>query len=151
MFLIFAKLAPSLSEVSVQQRHKEHQGFSGCLGVCLAGIVADRTFLLISVVSRIARELNLQAEEILELPIVQIARESSMQMFGSMFAINLLLGASNYTMQCLISPKRTDFDVAYSKTNYVDDRLLSLRNLRGRKRKTLFGLLVISSLPLHLK
>ena len=60
-----------------------------------------------------------------------------------------LLGASNYTMQCLSSPTRKEVDEAHSRGNYLDIGLPSLRNLNGWKKKTLFGLIVTSTLPLH--
>ncbi|KAH8671863.1 hypothetical protein BGZ60DRAFT_406070 [Tricladium varicosporioides] len=61
----------------------------------------------------------------------------------------LLLGASNYSMQCLSSPTRREVDVAHSKGKYLDIGLPSLRNLNGWMKKVLFAALVISTMPLH--
>jgi len=61
----------------------------------------------------------------------------------------LLLGSSNYTMQCLSSPTRKEVDTAHSKGKFVDIGIPSLRNLTSWKKKALFGALVISTIPLH--
>jgi len=64
----------------------------------------------------------------------------------------ILLGASNYTMQVLSSPTRSDIDVAHVKDGWLDVGLLSLHNLRflPRGRVALSLLLGLSSIPLHL-
>ncbi|KAI2488562.1 hypothetical protein Ptr902_02695 [Pyrenophora tritici-repentis] len=64
----------------------------------------------------------------------------------------LLLGASNYTMQVLASPTRSDIDVAHAKGLWLDVGLLSVRNLRflPRGRIALSLMLGLSSIPLHL-
>jgi hypothetical protein len=61
----------------------------------------------------------------------------------------ILLGSSNYTMQCLSSPTRKEVDTAHAIGKYLDIGLPSPRNLKGWKKKLMFGLLVISTLPLH--
>ena len=61
----------------------------------------------------------------------------------------LLLGASNYTMQCLSSPTRSEVDAAHAMGKFMDVGLPSFRNLHGWKKKILFTLLVVSTLPLH--
>jgi hypothetical protein len=61
----------------------------------------------------------------------------------------ILLGASNFTMQCLSSPTRNEIDVAHSKGRYLDIGLPSLKNLNGWKKKVTFMFLVLSTLPLH--
>jgi hypothetical protein len=61
----------------------------------------------------------------------------------------VLLGSSNYTMQCLSSPTRSEVDAAHTIGKFVDIGLPSFRNLKGWKKKTLFGLLIASTLPLH--
>jgi hypothetical protein len=43
----------------------------------------------------------------------------------------LLLGASNYTMQCLSSPTRSEVDFAHSNGQYLDIGLPSIKNLNG--------------------
>lgn len=64
----------------------------------------------------------------------------------------LLLGASNYCMQCLCSPTRSEVDKAHSESTWLDIGIQSMRNL-GKIKKTrawLWILLSFSSIPLHL-
>ena len=76
--------------------------------------------------------------------------------FWTHLAINilstLLLGASNYSMQCLSSPTRSEIDKAHSQGVWLDIGVPSVRNLRrlSRNRIILWWLLAISSVPLHL-
>jgi hypothetical protein len=71
-------------------------------------------------------------------------------------AINLLgtvlLASSNYAMQCLSAPTRTELDKAHAKTIWLDIGIPSFRNLARIGRFRLIGwvVLAISSLPLHL-
>ena len=64
----------------------------------------------------------------------------------------LLLGASNYSMQCLSSPIRSEVDKAHSQGIWLDIGVPSVRNLRrlSTQRIVLWWLLAISSIPLHL-
>lgn len=72
------------------------------------------------------------------------------------FAVNALstavLAASNYCMQLLSSPNRNHIDQAHSRGHWLDIGISSLRNLRflNTKRRVLWILLAISSLPFHL-
>ena len=61
----------------------------------------------------------------------------------------ILLSASNYTMQSISVPTRKEIDAAHTMGKYLDIGLPSLRNLNGWRKKTLFALLVLSTLPLH--
>ena len=64
----------------------------------------------------------------------------------------LLLGASNYSMQCLSSPTRSEIDRAHRKYFCLDIGIPSVRNLRriSWSRIGLWWALAISSIPLHL-
>lgn len=64
----------------------------------------------------------------------------------------LLLSASNYTMQCLVSPTREEVDRAHSQNRWLDIGVPSIRNLTriSFHRRVLWWLLVISGVPLHL-
>ena len=64
----------------------------------------------------------------------------------------LLLGASNYSMQCLSSPTRGEIDKAHRQGIWLDIGVPSVRNLRrlSTTRIVLWWLLAISSIPLHL-
>lgn len=63
-----------------------------------------------------------------------------------------LLGASNYSMQCLSSPTRNEVDKAHDQGTWMDIGVPSLKNLQrlSTYRKLLWWLLAISSIPLHL-
>ena len=64
----------------------------------------------------------------------------------------LLQGASNYSMQCLSSPTRSEIDKAHNHGIWLDIGVPSVRNLRrlSMTRIILWWLLAVSSLPLHL-
>ena len=64
----------------------------------------------------------------------------------------LLLGASNYSMQCLSAPTRGEVDKAHSQGIWLDIGVPSVRNLRrlSTPRIVLWWLLATSSIPLHL-
>jgi hypothetical protein len=70
--------------------------------------------------------------------------------------LNLLgvavLGASNYTTQCLSSPTRHEIDKAHAKRKALDIGLPSAYNLRfmSRTKILLWSFLMLSTLPLHL-
>lgn len=63
-----------------------------------------------------------------------------------------LLGASNYTMQCLTSPTRDEIDKAHARHDWLDIGVPSLRNLRriSWNRIGLWWMLALSGIPLHL-
>jgi hypothetical protein len=64
----------------------------------------------------------------------------------------VLLSSSNYCMQCLSAPTRKEIDKAHSKSEWLDVGIVSIRNLRriSWKRAVLWGLILLSSLPIHL-
>ena len=64
----------------------------------------------------------------------------------------LLLGASNYGMQCLTSPTREEIDTAHGQHVWLDIGVPSVRNLRriAPSKTALWYLLAASSIPLHL-
>lgn len=64
----------------------------------------------------------------------------------------LLLGASNYCMQCLASPTRHEVDRAHRQEMWLDIGVPSVRNLTRISpcRIILWWLLIISGVPLHL-
>ena len=63
-----------------------------------------------------------------------------------------LVGASNYNMQCLAAPSRSEVDMAHSKGVWLDIGVPSVRNLRhiSWRRVALWLALAISTIPLHL-
>ena len=68
------------------------------------------------------------------------------------FLSTALLGASNYTMQCLSSPTRAEVDKAHANGSWLDIGLPSLTNIFkvARCRKTIWWVLVCTTIPLHL-
>jgi hypothetical protein len=64
----------------------------------------------------------------------------------------LLLCASNYCMQILNAPSRSEIDQAHSRRQWLQIGVPSLHNLKriGRDRRFPWMLLMLSSLPLHL-
>lgn len=63
----------------------------------------------------------------------------------------ILLGASNYTMQCLSAPTRDEINKAHQQRIYLDIGVPSVRNLGriSQRRRRLWWLLALSSIPLH--
>jgi hypothetical protein len=72
------------------------------------------------------------------------------------FVINglstILLGGSNYGMQCMSAPTRKEVDQAHASRYWLDIGVLSLRNLSriSARRRFLWFLMAMSSVPLHL-
>ncbi|MCJ1435914.1 hypothetical protein MMC27_005290 [Xylographa pallens] len=64
----------------------------------------------------------------------------------------ILLGASNYTMQCLLAPTRKEVDRCHQVGEWLAIGTPTFRNISAvsTKRRMLFILLTISSAPLHL-
>ena len=64
----------------------------------------------------------------------------------------LLLGGSNYCMQCLCAPTRAEVDRAHSRGKWLDIGVPSVRNLKrvSRRKTYLWWMLGLSSVPLHL-
>ncbi|KAJ4358757.1 uncharacterized protein N0V89_003341 [Didymosphaeria variabile] len=75
---------------------------------------------------------------------------------GLQFLINVfstvLLAASNYCMQRLVAPTRSEIDAAHAKRRWLDIGKPSVRNLPSINpmRIVLWVMLALSSLPLHL-
>lgn len=65
---------------------------------------------------------------------------------------SILLAASNFGMQCVSAPTRADVDKAHFAGKWLDIGVPSVHNLRRlpKHRVVLWGLLMLSSLPLHL-
>jgi hypothetical protein len=65
---------------------------------------------------------------------------------------SLLLSASNYTMQVLNAPTRSECDEAHVRGDWLDIGITSLRNIARitRLRRVLWLLLGFSSIPIHL-
>ena len=64
----------------------------------------------------------------------------------------LLLGGSNYCMQCLCAPTRNEVDYAHNQGKWLDIGVPSIRNLKrvSTNKAYLWWMLGLSSVPLHL-
>jgi len=64
----------------------------------------------------------------------------------------LLLGGSNYCMQCLCAPRREEIDKAHAQGKFLDIGVPSIRNLHSiaKYKVVMWWLLGLSSIPLHL-
>lgn len=66
----------------------------------------------------------------------------------------MLLGGSNYCMQCLSAPSRLEVDAAHARGRYLDIGVPSLHNVLASplsfKKKICWWILAASSFPLHL-
>ncbi|KAE8393115.1 hypothetical protein BDV23DRAFT_180994 [Aspergillus alliaceus] len=64
----------------------------------------------------------------------------------------LLLATSNYVMQCLGAPSRSDINQAHKKRKWLDVGTFSVRNfaIMDTRRKILWVLLLLSSTPIHM-
>jgi len=65
---------------------------------------------------------------------------------------SVLLGASNYAMQCVMSPTRSECDAAHARGDWLDIGVAGTRNLRRitGQRRILWALLLMTSIPIHL-
>lgn len=124
-------------------------------GVLIAGIMTSIIFLL-NLTTAIA---TLSRSDVQNGTI--IALEGSCQVVNHWslaihFLINvlssLLLGASNYTMQVLNAPTRSECDAAHARLDWYDIGVPSLRNLTRvpKSRMLLWAVLLVSSVPVHL-
>lgn len=64
----------------------------------------------------------------------------------------IILGASNFAMQVLSGPTRSEIDAAHKRSKWLDIGVLSIRNMSWirRTRVMLWSILLLSSFPLHL-
>lgn len=152
---------PSL-ETEIGDHYEQHQAGQpsrlpqGWKMVVLAGALATATVLIINVV--------LLAWALAAFPyergIVEVYSGSCGKVKSivtwSHLGINILstvvLGASNACMQVLVAPTRAEIDAAHQKRKWLDIGTQTLRNMkyiRG-KRRALWAVLALSSVPLHL-
>jgi hypothetical protein len=129
------------------------QKFSGWRGGCLAGAISAALVFLLNFIFTIwAAVTSKSGTQIgtIYTGDCDVVKTADLWIH---IAINLmgtvLLGASNYSMQCLTSPTRKEIDAAHSNGKSLDIGIQSPKNLNGRLKKTLFAFLVISTLPLH--
>jgi hypothetical protein len=124
-------------------RSNQPNTYSGWRGGCLAAAISAGTVLLINIIFTIwAAETSKSGTHIGTIHAGDcgaISKADSWLHIAINIMGTLLLGASNYTMQCLSSPTRKEVDAAHSTGRYLDIGLPSLRNLNGWKKKILFN------------
>lgn len=136
-----------------QDARRRLQGWRS--GVLIAGVMTSIIFVL-NLTTAIA---TLSRSDVQNGTIV--ALEGSCQVVNHWslaihFLINvlssLLLGASNYTMQVLNAPTRSECDAAHARLDWYDIGVPSLRNLTRvpKSRMLLWAVLLVSSVPVHL-
>jgi hypothetical protein len=124
------------------------------LGALGAGILAGFS-LLVNIVAAIWLAEHKQGSNLVELYRGSCETVKQIDLWSHL-AINalstLLLGGSNYCMQCLCAPTRADIDRTHQRRRFLDIGVPSFRNLTGipRHKAILWWILAISSIPLHL-
>lgn len=125
---------------------------AGAYGAALTGIVS----LIINIVAVVWLQNHPDSDSKLVQVFKGSCSEVSKMDVWVHLAINaistILLSGSNYCMQCLCAPTRSDCDRAHAKGTWLDIGVPSIRNLKGIawSKATMWWLLALSSLPLHL-
>lgn len=141
--------------VSQSQKKKLRTGYEWRHGatICLAATAAILllNIILTAVAAFRAENPSFEAEAIFEGDCGRAKYSSTalhvlINIFGT-----VLLGASNYCMQCLSAPSRQDVDRMHATGKRLDVGTPSISNLRVIKWKqvSLWCLLFLSSLPFH--
>ncbi|KAG9230910.1 hypothetical protein BJ875DRAFT_470951 [Amylocarpus encephaloides] len=143
-----------ISYQSANTKHTESSNsHSGWRGGCIAACVAAGTVLLLnlafSITAAVISQSGMHIGELFEGDCEMVSRADSALHLAINIMGTILLGASNYTMQCISAPTRAEVSRQHSRGRYLDIGLPSIRNLHGRKKKILFTLLVVSTMPLH--
>jgi hypothetical protein len=122
------------------------------MGCCTSAFVLCCNIILIVVGSQVNGGFKNGIADLITGPAQSISRWSTAAHLFINIASTMLLGASNYTMQVLGSPTRSDIDKAHVSGKWLDVGVLSTRNLWRIpwRRTTLWFLLASSSIPLHL-
>ena len=146
----------SLSEVSEEEEDQKPKYFQGWrMGFTICAVTSG-TVLMINVILTIVASTKFGLKNgigTLQEGSCQVTKNLSLWLHLAINVLStLLLGASNYCMQCLTSPTREEIDVAHSRHVWLDIGIPSVRNLKGISwdRRALWLLLVISTVPLHL-
>jgi hypothetical protein len=143
-------------ETKVQERMRHSRYYGWRMGIVfgstMSALVLCCNIIVIVVASSLGTKRSDNFVDIMQGDDVSISRWSTaFHIMINLFS-TILLAASNYTMQVLCSPTRSDLDAAHGQGHWLDIGLLSLRNLRylPRGRIALGLLLAFSSIPLHL-
>lgn len=140
-------------EAAIKDHGDERSRFSGWRGGVLASLISVGSVLLVNLIFTIWAAAKSGSG--INIGIIWEADCSTIKTANMWIHIlvnllgTVLLGSSNYTMQCLASPTRTEIDAAHSMGNFLDIGIPSFRNIKGWKKTILFALLVASTIPLH--
>ena len=147
---------PSLKEIPRSAAHRAvpRQLHGWKLGALGASILAGFS-LLVNIVAAAWLKSHKQGSGLVEVYRGSCEVVADIDLWSHL-AINvlstLLLGGSNYCMQCLCAPTRADVDRAHQRWRFVDIGVQSVRNLKSipTGKATLWWILALSSIPLHL-
>ena len=152
----FLSSGPAASRYATPIRNEKPGQFSGWRMGLLVSCIAVGVCMLINVIFTIyALAIDHAPGGIGTLFMGNCDRVKSLDLWMHV-ALNMLgmalLGASNYTMQCLSSPNREEIDTAHSKGIWLDIGVPSMRNLRhiSWRKVVLWWLLLTTSFTLHM-
>ncbi|KAK5189871.1 hypothetical protein LTR99_004144 [Exophiala xenobiotica] len=132
-----------------------HSRLYGWKTGALSAAVFAGISLLINLVVLVWLATHKASSGLVELFIGSCSKVQSMDLWVHL-AINalstLLLGGSNYCMQCLCAPTRQDVDAAHAKGKWLDIGVPSTRNLSRVPiyKSVMWWMFGLSSVPLHL-
>ncbi|KAH7088113.1 hypothetical protein FB567DRAFT_591531 [Paraphoma chrysanthemicola] len=136
--------------------HERKQRISGWRGGVTFAVACSASVLLVNVICAIVAATAGQPSDGIATAYTGDCKVATRWTTGLHLLINvlssMLLGASNYCMQRLVAPTRTEIDKAHAAGKWLDIGMPSLRNLSSisKKRLMLWILLAASSIPLHL-
>jgi hypothetical protein len=104
------------------------------------------------VASRLTGDIDGDRKTLFRGDCVKVRRVNLFIHLGINLLSTVVLASSNYAMQCLSAPTRTELDKAHAKSEWLDIGIPSFRNLTQIKtvRMVFWLLLGFSSLSLHL-
>lgn len=107
--------------------------FTGWRGGFLAAIVATALVLVVNVILAITAAVRWGSKDGVAIPYTgdcsTAARSTTVAHLFINILSSLLLGASNYCMQRLVAPTRTEVDKAHARKKWLDIGVPSVRNL----------------------
>jgi hypothetical protein len=141
-------------------KHHIHHGgkrsrFSGWRGGVLVAIIVVLSVLLLNIILVIIAASSWHPVDRIATAFTGDCNKAARTTTALHLLINLLssllLGASNYCMQRLVSPTRKEVDACHSRNIWLDIGMPSVRNLFSinKGRTALWFLLALSSAPLH--
>jgi len=143
------------AKTSFQAKSSWQWRFSGWRGGVAVSIVVSSFVLFLNAILAIIAATRLEKSDNIATAITGDCTLVARWMTAVHLIINilgsLLLEASNYCMQRLVTPTRKEINNAHARKTWLDIRILSLRNLASisRRRVVVWILLALTSIPLH--